>query len=130
MPKLLRNLGASLAVIGMAVPAEVYANADCTCNVAAVGIDPTGAVVAQFSGYGYVRQWWLCSVSGSVTVNLGYGSGTMSSEACKAFYSQLLTARASNRSVVLSFYGPNDCLTGSLPPTNAQPSPYPYNSFF
>ena len=107
-----------------------YADVACSYSLGGVNIGADGTVAATFTGYGYSRYWVLCSVSNSWGgVNTGSNTITITADACKAMYSQLLTARASGRNVGLTFSTLSSCADASAPAAGL-PTPYPYNFGF
>ncbi len=113
-------------MIALACPGGAWADVQCQLSITNIWITPDGWVSGGFAGNGLPKGWWLCSVAGSTVVNDGYGSKTVSSDACKSIYSLLLTLKVSNQPVTLQFHGPADCSYAALPP-DGTPSPFPAN---
>lgn len=104
------------------------ARADITCalDVYQIALTPDGWVSASFTSSSIYRIWWICPVSGSTVVNDGYSSArTISSEACRSIYTQLLTIKASGKAASFAYNGLADCSGASLP-ADGFPSLFPF----
>lgn len=126
MRSLKQKLALFLVAIFPALAIEAKADVGCAFTVSQVNLDSWGtfyATLTDSSSNSYT--WWFCSVAGSVSINNGYNSGTLSSDACKSTFSQFLTARATARPMTLWFHGPASCSPSALPPSNATANPYP-----
>jgi hypothetical protein len=119
-----KAISAAMLALCLAAPSTAFADVNCTFTISSLWITPDGWINAGFNGYGYGKGWWLCPVSASITVNDGYSSKTVSSDNCKAIYSQLLTAKASAHPIHFQFHGPADCSSAALPADGSVPSPY------
>jgi len=106
-------------VIALAAMLATPAHADITCDftIPILSLSPDGWVYITLSSGGSTHNWWFCPVSGSTVVNDGYSnSRTITSDSCKAIYSELLTAKAANKQIRFNYHGPTDCSAASLPP--------------
>lgn len=99
---------------------SAHAAVGCRFTVSAVNMYADGWLYGKFNGENFTKQWTLCPVGQSITVNTGYSASLgVSPDACKGYYTQLLTARASRQSVVLTFQGPASCSASALPADGA-----------
>jgi len=114
-------LGLTLCAASLAWSAQALADINCQFSVTNVGTDTSGDLVVGFGG----TDWYLCNLSGSVSVNNGYGINTVTSAQCSGIFAQFLTARASGQPITLSFHGPANCAAASLPANGTWPNPYP-----
>jgi hypothetical protein len=127
----MRNIISALALaLGLAAPSTAFADVNCTFTISSLWVTPDGWINAGLNGYGYGKGWWICPVGASISVNDGYSSKTVSSDNCKAIYSQLLTAKTSAHPIHLQFHGPADCSSAALPADGSAPNPYPANFGF
>jgi hypothetical protein len=103
----------ALAVAAFALTTADVAQADVTCPfvVATLGLTPDGWFSGSFYDGTTSKNRYVCNVAGSTSVNDGYSSKTITSDTCKALYSQMLTFKMSNKQPVLGFHGPTDCST-------------------
>lgn len=126
MKNCIKAVSCLLASISLSAGEAAHAEAACSYSVSALGIGPDGTVSGTFTGYGYSRFWVLCSVSNSWgSMNNGSSTFTLTADACKAMYSQLLTARASVTNVTVTFGTLSSCADAGIPASGV-PSPYPY----
>lgn len=126
MRNCIKALSCLLASVAFFAGEVAYADVSCSYSLSGVNIGPDGTVAATFTGYGYSRYWVLCSVSNNWGgVNTGSNTIAVTAEACKAMYSQLLTARASGRNIGLTFATLPNCADASAPAAGL-PTPYPY----
>jgi len=121
---------AGFALLGLATPTVANADIVCALTVSNLWITPDGWINVALSGTGFDKGWWLCPVSGSTSINDGYGAKTITSDSCKAIWSQLLTLKAAGKPINLMFHGPVDCTAASLPADGTQPNPFPSNFGF
>jgi len=130
----LRKFGGYLAAtLAMATATDAHAASYIVCNlqVVAVGTTPDGAVFANFNVSGTTVQWWLCSTTGTTTVNTTPTTTvTIPSSACQATLAQLMTIRASGGAVTMMFTGPTACTAAALPASVTVPNPYPGQIMF
>jgi hypothetical protein len=130
----LRKLGGYLAAtLAMAMATDAHAQSFIVCyvKVVAVGTTPDGAVFASFDVSGTTVQWWLCSTTGTTTVNTAPTSSVaIPSSACQATLAQLMTIRASGGQAILTFSGPTACTAAALPASQTVPNPYPSQLIF
>ncbi len=122
-------------VLFMSIPillASTAAHADvyCSFTINTLFMTPDGWINSSLGGNGYSKGWWICPVSGSTTINDGYQSRTVTSDSCKALWSQFLSLKAAEKPIVLQFHGPADCSSASLPADGTQPSLFPANFGF
>jgi hypothetical protein len=127
MRKILATIAAS--VVTLATASQAQADVSCLVTVTSVSLTNDGMVAFAFDTGASQLGYWLCSVAGSVTVSDGTGTKTISSAACQAIYSKLLTARASGRPVSLYFVG-SGITNCSAIPTTSNPNPFPYSFAF
>lgn len=106
-----------LPFIGL--PSSATADVACTFSMSSLNLYADGWVFGRFERAGYSKLWTLCPLASSVTVNTGYGTVTLASDACKGFYSQLLTAKSTGKAITFNFHGPADCSAAALPADNA-----------
>lgn len=107
MTKISNSLATCLALVGLAASEPASAAVWCPGTVYEVILEPGGGMGAVFTD-ATNAQWggWMCNVTGTVNVDLGLGSTQpMTSDTCRAIYSTLLTARASNKTVKALYYG-------------------------
>lgn len=124
-------LVAALAVVGLLKSTAAQADVGCTLTVNSTAIDTSGNLNVSLINANAEWLWWyICNTSGSVSVNNGYGTYTIASDACKSMHTQFLTARASNRPITLWFHGLANCAAAALPATASQRSPFPTNFSF
>jgi hypothetical protein len=122
----IKALSYLLASMSFFASEMAHAEAACSYSVSSLTIGPDSTVSASFTGYGYTRNWVLCSVSNSWgSLSNGGATFTFTPDACRAVYSQLLTARASARNVTATFGTLSSCGDASIPASGV-PSPYPY----
>lgn len=76
----------------------------CTGPVTAVALSPNGVVTV--SGFGGISWSYLCSVTAGQTFSNGY-----TSDACKAAYTTLITARLSGVPLTIGFNDNFSCTT-------------------
>ena len=127
----MRTLYRALCV-ALSLVTPVAANADvfCSFTISSLWVTPDGWVNLALGGSGYGKNWWLCPVSGSIAVNDGYGSKTITSDTCKTIYSQILTQKITGHPLKIQFHGPADCSAAALPADGVAPTPYPANFGF
>jgi len=113
------------AMLSVIMSPTAQADVSCAFTIVTLSITPDGWINGAFSGGGSGKTWWICPVSGSVAVNDGYASRTITSDNCKAIYSQLLTLKVSAKQVTMQFHGPADCSSAALPADGTQPNPFP-----
>lgn len=117
----------------LAVAQASYASAStivCSLPVSAVGLTPDGSLFVNFNVQGTYVQWWLCNVSGSVSVTVDNTNTTITSSACQAMLSQFLTLRSSGTPAQVVFNGPASCTATALPGSLTFPNPYPAQFIF
>ena len=124
----LRKFGGYLAAtLAMAMTTDAHAAfVACNLKVVAVGTTPDGAVFANFNVSGTTVQWFLCSTTGTTTVNTtSTTTVAIPSSSCQAMLAQLMTSRASGGAITLLFNGPTGCTAAELPASVTVPNPYP-----
>jgi hypothetical protein len=130
MRKFRKSVAIALSAMALAITNQARADVGCAFTITALAMTGDSGVNVSLTNNGNYFWWYVCSMTGSITVNTGYGTPAITSESCKALWSQLLTARASGRQITLWFHGPNDCNPASLPPTGTWMNPYPSNFVF
>lgn len=126
MSKYPKVAGWLLATILLAFADPASADIYCPFTISGLTLDTWGNVIGNFTSSGNSYSWFLCSTSGTVTVNNGYGpAGNLTSGSCNALYAQLLTVRASGQTVTLSFHGPASCTPAALPAQSTWLNPFP-----
>lgn len=127
----IRHLLASLtAAPFLFASTAAYADVVCPFTINALWITPDGWVNVALNTSSYGKSWWICSTGGSTTVNDGYSSKTITSDSCKAIWSDFLSLKAANKPISLQFHGPADCSSAALPADGSTPSPFPANFGF
>jgi len=121
---------ATVALLGLITPTAADADVACALTISNLWITPYGWINVGLSGNGLDIGWWLCPVSGSTSINDGNTTKTVSSDSCRAIWSQLLTLKAAGKPLNLMFHGPTDCTAASLPANGTQPTPFPENFGF
>jgi len=128
---MIRKLFANIAgaVVALSTASQAQADVSCAVTLTSVSLTNDGMVAFAFDTGSIQAGYWLCNVAGSVTVSDGTGTKTISSAACQALYSKLLTARASGRQVTLYFVGSGITSCSGIPFTS-NPNPFPYSFAF
>lgn len=113
MRRLFELATACAALLSAASPAA--ADVFCSYKVDHLWVTSEGWINVSFTSDLGNKNWWLCQLGTNTSVNDGYGNRTVNPDTCSAVYSQLLSARLSDRSVMFQFHGPSDCNASSLP---------------
>lgn len=113
MRRLFELATACAALLSAASPAA--ADVFCSYKVDHLWLTSDGWINVSFTSDLGNKSWWLCQQGSSTSANDGYGTKTVTSETCAAVYSQLLSARLSDRQIIFQFHGPSDCNASSLP---------------
>jgi hypothetical protein len=113
-----------LASLALFFSSQARADIGCWFNIESVNVTPDGWVGTEFTQGSIYRSWWICSTAGSTVVNDGYGSKTVTSDACRAIYTQMLTMKAGSHQIMLVYHGPADCSDSSMP-ASGSPSLFP-----
>ena len=106
-------------------PQTAWADVDCSFTVSSLLVTPEGWVSAWLTTPTYSKGWCFCTVTGRTSINDGYGTKTITSDACKVIYTQMLTAKSTGAPLTLQFHGPADCNAASLPAEGVQPALFP-----